>query len=210
MAILFVAAGMAVATSVAMVDGRDAIALATATAVTGLIGLALFHVAKPDSQDQAAVFSAVGTTWLVASLLGALPYLLAGTFAVAGRPWAIVLADSLFESISGFSCTGSTVFGSHNPIEAQGSGILMYRQLTQWAGGMGIVVLVVMVLPSLRSSGLGLIDAEAPGMGVDRLAPRISTTAVWFWGIYAGFTVLVALGLFGAGMGPFDAVAHAL
>ena len=210
MALLFVAVGMAMATLVAAVDGRDVIALATATAVTGLIGLVLFHVAKPDSQDQAAVFSAVGTTWLVASLLGALPYLLAGTFAVAGRPWAIVLADSLFESISGFSCTGSTVFGGHNPIESQGPGILMYRQLTQWAGGMGIVVLVVMVLPSLRSSGLGLIDAEAPGMGVDRLAPRISTTAIWFWGIYAGFTVLVAVGLFGAGMGPFDAVAHAL
>ena len=209
MAMLFVAVGMGLATIVAVVDGRDVAALAVATGITALIGAVLFHVATPGSQDPAAVFNAVGATWVVASLLGALPYLLAGTFAVAGRPWAVVLADALFESISGFSCTGSTVFGGHNPIEAQGPGILMYRQLTQWAGGMGIVVLVVMVLPSLRSSGLGLINAEAPGMEVARLAPRISTTAIWFWGIYAGFTVFVAVGLLVAGMGPFDAVAHA-
>ncbi len=209
-ALLFVALGMVLATVVAVVDGRDAGALATATGMTGLIGLTLFHVAAPGARDQASVFSAVGATWLVASVLGSLPYLLAGTFAVAGRPWSVVLADALFESVSGFSCTGSTVFGAHNPIESHGPGILMYRQLTQWAGGMGIVVLVVMVLPSLRTSGLGLINAEAPGMGVDRLAPRISTTAFRFWGIYAGFTALVAVGLLGVGMGPFDAVAHAL
>ena len=210
MALLFVALGMAVATLVAAVDGTDAVALAAATAVTAVVGAVLFHVATPGARDAAAIFSAVGTTWVAASLLGALPYLLAGTFAVAGRPWAVVLADALFESVSGFSCTGSTVFGAHNPIESHGSGILMYRQLTQWAGGMGIVVLVVMVLPSLRSSGLGLIDAESPGEGIERLTPRISTTAVRFWGIYAGFTLVVAIGLLAAGMGPFDAVAHAL
>ena len=210
MALLFVAAGMGVATLVALVDGADAPAMAAATAATALLGAALFHLYTPGARDVAAIFSAVGTTWVAASVLGALPYLLAGTFAVAGRPWAVVVADALFESVSGFSCTGSTVFGAHNPIESHGSGILMYRQLTQWAGGMGIVVLVVMVLPALRSSGLGLIDAEAPGMGVDRISPRISTTALRFWGIYAGFTLLVAVGLLVAGMGPFDAVAHAL
>ena len=210
MALLFVSLGMGAATLVAVVDGVDAQALASATGITALIGATLFHVATPGSRDVATIFSAVGTTWVAASVLGALPYLLAGTFAVAGRPWAVVLADALFESVSGFSCTGSTVFGAHNPIESHGAGVLIYRQLTQWAGGMGIVVLVVMVLPSLRSSGLGLIDAEAPGVGVDRVTPRISTTALRFWSIYAGFTVIVAIGLLGAGMGPFDSVAHAL
>ncbi|MDP6867937.1 MAG: potassium transporter TrkG, partial [Acidimicrobiales bacterium] len=209
MALLFVAIGMAVATVVALVDGADALALATAAGGTALLGAVLFHVATPGSRDVATIFSAVGTTWVAASILGALPYLLAGTFATVGRPWAVVLADALFESVSGFSTTGSTVFGAHNRIEAQGAGILLYRQLTQWAGGMGIVVLVVMVLPALSSSGLGLIDAEAPGMGVDRLAPRIKATAARFWSLYLGFTIVVAASLLLAGMGPFDAVAHA-
>ena len=209
MALLFVAIGMAVATVVALVDGADALALATATGGTALLGAVLFHVATPGSRDVATIFSAVGTTWVAASILGALPYLLAGTFATVGRPWSVVLADALFESVSGFSTSGSTVFGAHNRIEAQGAGILLYRQLTQWAGGMGIVVLVVMVLPALSSSGLGLIDAEAPGMGVDRLAPRIKATAARFWSLYLGFTIVVAASLLLAGMGPFDAVAHA-
>ncbi|MDG2427169.1 MAG: TrkH family potassium uptake protein [Acidimicrobiales bacterium] len=209
MALLFVAVGMTMATLVALVDGADALALATASGITALIGAGLFHVATPGPQNITAIFSAVGTTWVTTSVLGALPYLLAGTFAVAGQSWVVVLADALFESVSGFSTSGSTVFGAHNPIEAQGAGILLYRHLTQWAGGMGIVVLVVMVLPSLRSSGLGLIDAEAPGMGVDRLAPRIKTIATRFWSLYLGFTVAVAASLFVAGMGPFDAVAHA-
>ena len=209
MALLFVAIGMAVATVVALVDGADALALATAAGGTALLGAVLFHVATPGSRDVATIFSAVGTTWVAASILGALPYLLAGTFATVGRPWPVVLADALFESVSGFSTTGSTVFGAHNRIEAQGAGILLYRQLTQWAGGMGIVVLVVMVLPALSSSGLGLIDAEAPGMGVDRLAPRIKATAARFWSLYLGFTIVVAVSLLLAGMGPFDAVAHA-
>ena len=113
-------------------------------------------------------------------------------------------------SVSGYSCTGSTVFGVHNPIEAQGSGILLYRQLTQWLGGMGIVVLVVTVLPSLRASGLGLIDAEAPGEGADRLAPKVVDTARQFWKVYGALTVIGAVLLLAAGMNPFDAVAHAL
>ena len=210
MALLFVAVGMTAATLVALVDGVDALALATATGITALLGAALFHVATPGSRDVAAIFNAVGATWVVASVLGALPYLLAGTFATVGRSWSVVLADALFESVSGFSTSGSTVFGAHNLIEAQGAGILLYRQLTQWAGGMGIVVLVVMVLPALRSSGLGLIDAEAPGIGVDRLAPRIKATAARFWSLYLGFTLAVAVSFLLAGMGPFDAVAHAL
>ena len=75
---------------------------------------------------------------------------------------------------------------------------------------MGIVVLVVSVLPSLRASGLGLIDAEAPGAGVERIAPRVVETAKKFWYIYASLTLLIALALFISGMGVFDAVSHAL
>ena len=210
LALLFMSAGMLVAAIAGLVAGSAGSALLGATVITAFLGAGLSWTTRPGSLDHATVFTAVGGTWVAASVVGALPYLLAGTFAVAGRPWTVVVADALFESISGYSCTGSTVFGSHNPIGDQGAGILLYRQLTQWAGGMGIVVLVVTVLPSLRASGLGLIDAEAPGMGVDRLAPRVRDTALRFWKLYAWLTVLIAAGLLAAGMNPFDAVAHAL
>lgn len=210
LALLFISLGMLLSAVVEYVDGTNGAALLMAATATAVSGAALWWSTRPGALDHATIFTAVGTTWLVASAFGALPYLFAGTFAVAGRPWAVVLADALFESISGYSCTGSTVFGGHNPIGSQGSGVLLYRQLTQWAGGMGIVVLVVTVLPSLRASGLGLIDAEAPGMGVDRLAPRVKDTATHFWKLYTGLTALIAVGLLAAGMGPFDAIAHAL
>lgn len=210
LALLFVAGGMLVSGLVELGAGDEGPAVLLAAGITAVVAVALWWPTRPGSLDHTAVFTAVGATWVFASVFGALPYLLAGTFAVDGRPWAVVLADALFESVSGFSATGSTVFGAHNPVEAQGTGVLLYRQLTQWAGGMGIVVLVVMVLPALRSSGLGLIDAESPGMGIDRLAPRIKTTAAWFWLVYLALTGIVAVGLLVAGMGPFDAVAHAL
>lgn len=207
--LLFVAGGMLAAGLVGLASDADGPALLLAGSLTAVVAIALWWPTRPGPLDHTAVFTAVGGTWVAASLMGALPYLLAGTFAIDGRTWPVVLADALFESVSGFSTTGATVFGAHNPIEAQGAGVLIYRQLTQWAGGMGIVVLVVMVLPSLRSSGLGLIDAEAPGMGVDRLAPRIKTTAARFWSLYLLLTLAVAVSLLLAGMSPFDAVAHA-
>ena len=210
-ALLFVSAGIAVSTLVSLFDKRvDFIALLTATVVIGLLGAFFFTSTKLGKTDQASIFTAVGTTWLLVSLVGTIPYLLAGTFTRAGIGIPEVLVDSLFESVSGFTASGSTVFGLHNTIESQGSGILFYRQLTQWMGGMGIVVLVVSVLPSLRASGLGLIDAEAPGAGVERIAPRVVETAKKFWYIYASLTLLIALALFISGMGVFDAVSHAL
>ena len=186
LALLFISAGMLLSAVVEYLDGTAGNALLLATLATAVGGIALWWTTRPGALDHASIFTAVGGTWVAASVVGALPYLLAGTFAVAGRPWTVVAADALFESISGYTATGSTVFGGHNRIVDQGSGILLYRQLTQWAGGMGIVVLVVTVLPSLRASGLGLIDAEAPGMGVDRLAPRVRTqqfaSGVFIWG----------------------------
>ena len=210
-ALLFVAAGVAVSTLVSLFNQRaDSVSLLLATVIVGFAGLLLFTSTKLGKTDQASIFTAVGTTWLIVSLFGTIPYLLAGTFSRTGIGIPEVFVDSLFESVSGFTASGSTVFGAHNPIEMQGSGILFYRQLTQWMGGMGIVILVVSVLPSLRASGLGLIDAEAPGAGVERIAPRVVETAKKFWYVYLSLTVFIALALFLFGMGPFDAVSHAL
>ncbi len=210
MALQFVAGSMVVCGVIALVDGRDAAALFSAAVIAGMLGALGHRGTRLGELDRADIFSAVGATWLLVSVVGTLPYLLAGTFDRPGIGLPVVLADALFESVSGYSCTGSTVFGAHNPIEAQGAGILFYRQLTQWLGGMGIVVLVVAVLPSLRASGLGLIGAEAPGTGTDRLAPKVIDTARQFWLLYFGLTVFVSVGLFLAGMGAFDAVSHAL
>ena len=136
LALMFISGGMLLSAVVEYVDGTSGTALLLAAVVTAVLGTMLWRSTRPGVLDHATIFTAVGTTWLVASAFGALPYLFAGTFAVAGRPWAVVLADALFESISGYSCTGSTVFGGHNLIGDQGSGVLLYRQLTQWAGGM--------------------------------------------------------------------------
>jgi len=210
-AVMFVAGGVGLSALTSIFDQRaDSLALLLATVILTSIGALLYTSSKLGETDQASIFTAVGTTWLVVSLLGTIPYLLAGTFSRTGIGIPEVFVDSLFESVSGFTATGSTVFGVHNPIETHGSGILLYRQLTQWMGGMGIVVLVVSVLPSLRVSGLGLIDAEAPGAGVERIAPRVVETAKKFWYIYFSLTALIALALFIFGMGFFDAVAHAL
>ena len=210
-ALQFVALGMLFCSFLELNDGGSIVPLLAA----GLFTLAVGTVARLSTETgktgQAEIFAAVGGTWLIVSVFGALPYLLAATFARPGIGFPVEVADALFESISGVSCTGSTVFGAHNPIESQGAGILFYRQLTQWMGGMGIVVLVVSILPSLRASGLGLMSAEAPGTGsADRLAPRVTDTAQRFWKLYFVFTAVVAGALLFAGMSVFDAVAHAL
>ena len=209
-ALIFVALAMALSALVEVIDGDEAPAMFVAAAMTGALGVCMRRWTRTGVLDRSMVFTAVGATWVLVSVVGALPYVLAGTFVRDGAGALVVLADAFFESVSGYSCTGSTVFGVHNPIEAQGSGILLYRQLTQWLGGMGIVVLVVTVLPSLRASGLGLIDAEAPGEGADRLAPKVVDTARQFWKVYGALTVIGAVLLLAAGMNPFDAVAHAL
>jgi len=155
-------------------------------------------------------FLLVGATWLAVPLIGTLPYLVAGQGTVA-QP-----VDALFESMSGFTTTGATVLGEIS-FERHGRAMLLYRQLTQWLGGMGIVVLMVAILPELSVGGAQLIKEEAPGFGIDRLKPRIAQTARTLWQIYAGLTLLAAavyytLHLLGVAeqMTLYNAVAHAL
>jgi len=153
------------------------------------------------------IFAAVGWTWVMITVFGALPYIFAGTFATPGVGFVEQLVNSIFESASGYSCTGSTVLLD---FARPGSGMLMYRQGTQWYGGMGVVVLAVAVLPFLGVGGLGLIRAEAPGPSSDRLAPRVSETAKRLWIVYLIYTFGVALALFIVpGPSLYDSVAHA-
>ncbi len=155
-----------------------------------------------DDVRTVSIFSIVAWTWLACSVFGALPYLFGSMF-----DWS-QWDGALFESISGFSCTGSTVLSD---IEANGRGVLMWRQLTQWYGGMGMVVLAVTVLPYLGVGGLALMTAEAPGHSSDRLAPRVSETARRLWMVYCGITAAVAAAIWALpGANLYDGVAHGL
>ena len=136
--------------------------------------------------------------WIMAALAGTLPYLLSGVIPD--------FSNAYFESISGFTTTGSSIL---NQIEGMPHGILLWRSMTQWMGGMGIIVLSIAILPYLGIGGMQLYKAEIPSPIVDKLKPRISETAKVLWKIYLFFTLFEAALLIFAGMTVFDAFCHA-
>lgn len=144
-------------------------------------------------------FLLVSAAWITASCYGALPYLL-----IKGPAFAV---DALFESVSGFTTTGASILVD---VESESPALLLWRSLTQWLGGMGIIVLGIAILPRLAVGGMQLLGAEAPGPTAEKLTPRIAQTAKALWGIYALLTMLEALSLWGLGMTALDAVNHAL
>ncbi len=199
-ALLFVAAGVIVSAAVeAGAGGDEAPALLAAAGIVAVVGFLLWRATTiPDRTTASATFVAVGATWVIASAGGALPFLLTGTFDTVDA--------ALFESVSGFTGTGSTVL---SPIEDASRGVLFWRSMTQFYGGTGMVVLAVAILPFLGIGGMELLRAEAPGPTADRLAPRVSETARRLWLVYGLFTVVSVVVLLGVGMSVFDAVTHA-
>lgn len=139
----------------------------------------------------------VAAGWLLASVAGALPYVVTGTLGPV---------DAVFESVAGFTTTGSTAM---TKIEGTAAALLFWRSLTQWLGGMGIILFAVAVLPLLGIGGMQLFRVEVPGPVVDKLRPRVIETARRLWAIYVGLTALEWIALVIAGMGPFDAINHA-
>ncbi len=192
----------------AVTSGRDTMALGVSALLAGTAGGLLWYVTRPGTIRKRQVFATVAWTWILTTVAGALPFVLAGTFAAGGVGFAEQVVNSLFESVSGFSASGSTVLSD---FESPGRGLMMYRQLTHWYGGMGVVVLAVAVLPFLGVGGLELITAELPGTSSDRLAPRVSETARRLWMVYIGFTACAALAFYAADgfSSLYDAVAHA-
>ena len=150
----------------------------------------------------------VSLTWLLAAMYAALPYLFSDDPQLS-RP-----VDALFEGMSGFSTTGASVVVSP---ESMDRSLLLWRQLSQWLGGMGIIVLALAVLPRLRIGGRQMFESELPGPEVNQLAERIRDTARRLWLLYIGLT-LVLIGLLlliwltglDDAMSPFDAVSYAL
>ena len=181
-----------------MRGGPDVVTLAILGTVVGLVGLVFWRGTTLPRQIRILdVFVTVTLAWVALTLVGALPYVLTGTITAYD--------DAMFESIAGFTTTGATVL---RPIEGTGPGILFWRSITQWLGGMGVIVLVVAVLPTVGSGGMSLLEAEAPGPTGERLTPRVRQTARRLWGVYLGFTVVLALAYIAAGMSLYDGVAH--
>lgn len=142
-------------------------------------------------------FLTVAMSWVVASFMGAVPLYFSGSFNS--------FTDAAFESFSGFSTTGATILSE---IESLPRSINLWRCLSHWLGGMGIVTLTVAVLPLLGVGGFQLIKAETTGPEKGKVTSRITTTAKAMWGIYMGFTVLEIIALKIAGMDFVDALSH--
>ncbi len=166
------------------------------TASCGGLMMLLFKRSNRDLTHRDG-FAIVAFGWICATFFGALPYLFTGTFHS--------LADACFEAASGFTTTGSTVMTN---IEGNFRGVLFWRGLTQWMGGMGIIVLSLAFLPYLGVGGMQLYRAEVPGPTADKLRPRISHTARILWEVYVLISAAQVVTLVLGGMDLFDSICH--
>ncbi|WP_299253898.1 TrkH family potassium uptake protein [uncultured Lacinutrix sp.] len=169
--------------------------------ITVLIGVsAMFYTRNHKKvMNKREGYIVVAFGWIVMTLSGSLPYVF--TDAIPN------FTDAFFETMSGYTTTGATIL---NDIEVVPEGILFWRSLTHWIGGMGIIVLAVAILPLLGIGGMQLFAAEAPGPSADKLHPRITDTAKRLWLIYFGYTAAETILLKVAGMSFFDAINHSM
>lgn len=169
--------------------------------VTVLIGGFAMYATKDHEKEmnKREGYIVVSFGWIVMALSGTLPYLLTESIPS--------FTDAFFETMSGFTTTGATIL---NDIEIVPEGILFWRSLTHWIGGMGIIVLAVAILPLLGIGGMQLFAAEAPGPSADKLHPRITDTAKRLWLIYFAYTAAETVLLKVAGMSFFDAINHSM
>ena len=168
------------------------------TLVSGLLLFALTFRHDHRNLGKKEGYIIVTLTWISISLFGALPFFVSGSVAS--------FTDAFFETISGFTTTGATIL---NDIEVVPKGLLFWRSMTHWLGGMGIIVLTLAILPILGVGGMQLFVAEAPGTTPSRLHPRITETAKRLWGIYVLFTLLQTFLLMLGEMNLYEALNHA-
>lgn len=182
-------------------QGGDLQAIGVSFVITFFAGLLLYFLTKSQKKIELKHrdgFAVVTISWLTMSFFGSLPYMMSGV--------CLSFTDAYFESMAGFTTTGSSILSN---LEQLPEGILLWRSLTQWMGGMGIIVFSLAILPMLGAGGMQLFKAEVPEIGVEKLRPRIVDMAKSLWYIYAGLTAVLALLLSIAGMEYFDAVCHA-
>lgn len=180
--------------------GEDSFAFWKAGAITAGIGLLLAILGKGGNRQltRRDGYVLVSTAWVSFSLFGMLPFYIGG--------YIPNVTDAFFETMSGFTSTGATIL---NNIDALPNGILFWRSMTQWIGGLGIIMFTIAILPIFGVSGLQVFAAEASGPTHDKVHPRIGITARWIWSIYTSITALLVLLLMMGGMSWFDSVCHA-
>ena len=164
----------------------------------GGVSLIFLHYSAPRALGHREGFLLTVVIWLLLSLLGAMPMYASGLF-----PSFI---DALFETVSGLTTTGASVMVN---LDEASHGLLLWRAMLQWLGGMGVIVLMVAVMPFLGVGGMQLYRSEMPGVVTDKLQPRLKETAKLLWIIYLFFTVMCATAYMLAGMSIFDAITHA-
>jgi trk system potassium uptake protein len=186
-----------VAWSVYYSDG-DLASLVISMVVTFAAGIALLLFGRNPSDitiKESFLFVSLG--WLLAAAFGALPFFLSGVLPA--------YLDAFFEAMSGFTTTGATVI---TRIEAVPRGILFWRSMTHWLGGMGIIVLFVAILPRFGFGATHLLKAEVPGLYPEKITPRIAATAKILWSVYMVLSAAQVVLLLLAGLSLFDALTH--
>ena len=165
-------------------------------AVSAAIGYALRGI-KPQSKVfyMREGFAATSLSWIVISIVGAVPFVVTGCIP---NP-----VDALFETVSGFTTTGASILPG---VEDLPKGILFWRSFTHWIGGMGVLVFLLSLLPLTGGSHVNLMKAESPGPQVDKLVPKVQSTAKILYGIYFALTVLEVVFLLLGGMPLFESM----
>ena len=185
-------------TLASLVFGESLEPWVAAIAVTAVVGALLIRTHPPSDRHirPRDGFLIVSGAWISVSLVGAVPYLVSG---------ALGPADAFFESVSGFTTTGSTVIPDVTIIPRS---LLLWRAMSQWLGGMGIILFTIAILPLLGIGGMQLFKAEVPGPVADKVRPRLAETARTLWMVYVGFTAAEWVALRLAGLSGFDALCH--
>ncbi|WP_049982583.1 TrkH family potassium uptake protein [Halorubrum sp. BV1] len=220
--IKYLAVTMLVPLVVAIAYGEDIWVFLVSMVLVAGIGVVVERIdPDPDLGPREALLF-VSLAWITAAVIGTIPYLLAGygTASTVGLQvgsagaFTESIVNALFESMSGFTTTGATILGEIST-DRHSHAVLMWRQLTQWLGGMGIIVLMIAILPEVAVNGAQLMESEAPGPELQKLTPKIAETARALWLIYFGFTVVYIVLLYGlhlGGMAPnmdlYNAIAH--
>ncbi len=180
---------------------NDMVPLAITVGVTLVVALSLRWLGRRASNNLSRrdAYLLVTIVWIAFAALGSLPFLLGG--------YITQVSDAFFEAMSGLTTTGATTI---DHVEGMPHGVLLWRSLTQWIGGLGIVFFTIAVLPSFVGGSIKVFAAEATGPVQSKLQPRLTMSAKALWGVYLVLTAVCALLFFLFGMGPFDAVNYAM
>lgn len=186
--------------TVSFIYGENVFPFIYAIGVSAIVGFILIIYSKPDPSKISARdgFCIVTLSWIVLSLIGSIPFIVSDQI--------VSPVDAFFETMSGFTTTGASVIEN---VEALDKGLLFWRSLTHWIGGMGVLVFILAIADRNPERSINILRAEMPGSKVDKLRPKAGTTARILYFIYVGLTLLEVIFLLAGGMSLFDSLVHA-